>query len=745
MTSIQLSATNTIMKRLLSKISVLLPSLVVVLSLSSSAYGATIVINNADQPGVGFNDPTPAVPVGGNNGTTVGQQRLIAFQYAADQWGATMVSGPVITVQASWLALPCSANSGALGGAGASNVMRDFPNAPYRGTWYSIALANMLAGTDLNGGSPEIMAQFNVNVGTPGCLETTHWYYGFDNNGGSSSFDLVSVLLHEISHGLGFGTFTSPSTGAFMSGYPSIYDRFLFDNSTGKTWVQMSDGERAASAVNSGNLVWSGQRVDSDAAVLNAGKDSLGRPLMYAPNPFSAGSSVSHWDTSASPNQLLEPFFTRDLTHSVTLPRDLTTSLLADIGWYVSAPQPTPTPTPTPTATPTPTPTSPPANTVQFQFAGYNVGEGAASLQVVVTRPNTSGAATVDYSTNDYMASRCDAVNGLASAKCDYATLGGTLRFAAGEASKTIQLSVVDDAFVEGNETLSINLSNPTGVALGSPLNTIVTIQDNDSDPNATNPFLNNNFFVRMQYLDFLLREPDTAGYNDWLNVINNCQPTQGWLGSDAGCDRVQVSSGFFRSTEFGEKGYWIYRFYEASLGRRPQFAEFMTDVRRLSGLMTDAEQEARRSEFINGFMQLPEFTSRYSALTNSQSAPQFIAALEQTAQLTMPATVPPTQPGQPQQYGRQQLIDLMQSGQLTAAQTLRAFIEQKVVWDTYYYRAFVALQYFGYLRRDPDAAGYNDWVDVLTYGRGTVLPGDYRHLIFGFVYSVEYRERFGK
>lgn len=89
----------------------------------------------------------------------------------------------------------------------------------------------------------------------------------------------------------------------------------------------------------------------------------------------------------------------------------------------------------------------------------------------------------------------------------------------------------------------------------------------------------------------------------------------------------------------------------------------------------------------------------------------------------------------------------MMQSGQLTPAQTLRAFVEQKVVWDTYFYRAFVAMQYFGYLRRDPDDAGYNDWVRVLTYGDGPsgIQAGDYHHLIFGFVYSVEYRERFGK
>ena len=144
--------------------------------------------------------------------------------------------------------------------------------------------------------------------------------------------------------------------------------------------------------------------------------------------------------------------------------------------------------------------------------------------------------------------------------------------------------------------------------------------------------------------------------------------------------------------------------------------------------------------------MQLPEFTNIYAGLTDPAHASQFIAKLEEKARVTLPASAQ-TDPGQPPQYGRQQLIDKMASGQFTAAQTLRAFIEQKVVWDTYFYRAFVAMQYFGYLRRDPEAAGYDDWVDVLTNGRPGqgIQPGDYRHLIFGFIYSIEYRERFGK
>jgi hypothetical protein len=383
-----------------------------------------------------------------------------------------------------------------------------------------------------------------------------------------------------------------------------------------------------------------------------------------------------------------------------------------------------------------------PPLSVQFSQSTASVNENQPTVNVNVTRSgNVSAAATVNYATADNFGVNCNTANGQASAKCDFNTAGGTLRFAAGEASKNIQLSIVNDGYVEGNETFTLTLSNPSGMTLGTPATATITIVDNDST--ATNPFDNNSFFVRQQYLDFLLREPDTSGFNDWLSVLTNCAPNQGGLGSNPACDRVHVSSGFFRSTEFGERGYWSYRFYHATLGRRPQFGEFLPDMRRLSGFLSPAEEEAQRAAFVADFMARPEFTAIYGGLTNSANAAQFIATLEQRAGVTLPATAT-TLPGQPPQFGRQDLINRMQTGQFTAAQTLRAFIEQKVVFDAFFFRSFVAMQYFGYLLRDPEDAGYNDWVDVLTNGRGTIPPGDFRHLIFGFVWSVEYRQRFG-
>lgn len=342
------------MTKLLSKSRALLLTLVVGLICSSSAFGsARIVIVPNDAPGVGFNDPTPVAPIGGNNGTTLGQQRLNAFQFAANIWGATITSGPTITVRATWAALDCTFNSAVLGSAGSTNLHRNFLNAPFADTWYPTALANALSGNDLNGSTAEISARFNLNIGTTGCLENKPWYYGLDTNHTSQRVNLVTVVLHELGHGLGFASFTNEENGQLFAGSngvaaPSVYDRFLLDNRTGKTWVQMTDAERMASAINAGNLVWNGPQVFADAGILTAGKDSSGRPRLFAPSPVDAGSSVSHWDTVAAPNQLMEPFISSNLSFSPTTPEDLTFSLLKDIGWCTSCPTPPPPPPPGP-------------------------------------------------------------------------------------------------------------------------------------------------------------------------------------------------------------------------------------------------------------------------------------------------------------------------------------------------------------------------------------------------------------
>ena len=448
---------------------------------SPSFAAATITIINLDGPGEGFNDPTPAAPVGGNPGTTIGQQRLNCFQQAASIWGATLTSPVPIQIQAAFNPLSCTATSAVLGSAGPRFAEFGAPGSEFPNYWYHEALACKEAGVDLTPiGGPglppgdngsDINAQFNSSLGNAGCLTGSGWYYGFDHNEGAL-IDLLAVLLHEFAHGLGFSTLTNGSTGSYFNGSPSLWDKFLYDETTGLHWDQNAAAQRVASSINTGNLVWDGPSVTTTAGtflahspelvvpygsgkvavntaafgapltlagvtgqavvvvdpvaptadgcetpftnagalagkiavidrgtctfvvkaknaqnagaigviivnnaagalapggsdptitiptvgitladgntlkaaiaggpvtvtmrlnpVLLAGANPSGRVLMYAPNPFQSGSSVSHWDVSATPNLLMEPAINADLTSNL----DLTVDLFRDIGWF---------------------------------------------------------------------------------------------------------------------------------------------------------------------------------------------------------------------------------------------------------------------------------------------------------------------------------------------------------------------------------------------------------------------------
>jgi len=449
---------------------------------------ATIVLINMDGAGEGLNDPTPTAHVGGNTGNTLGEQRQIALLHAAGIWAANLNSTVPITIRVAFNALSCSPTGATLASAGTRWVFRDFAGAPFAGTWYHASLANKIFGADADPGNDQINSQFNTNLGQPNCLAGSPFYLGLDNNEGTG-VDLVTTAIHEFGHGLGFAGFTNGATGAYFSGFPGVWDHFLHNDSTGKRWVEMTDAERAASAINFRKLSWTGTNVTNNApAVLSlgtprlavsgpaagpaageyviapaafgpplaapgptadimpvaaqagdgggnacaafnaanaaavngkialisrgvcgfaikvknaqnagaiavivtnnvagspitlggadptitipslmvsdvdgnairarlatrsrtasgvignlgvntgqyAGANTLGRVLVYTPNPFVGGSSVSHWDTVASPNLIMEPAITSDLVSAVTPPTDLTLPLLRDIGW----------------------------------------------------------------------------------------------------------------------------------------------------------------------------------------------------------------------------------------------------------------------------------------------------------------------------------------------------------------------------------------------------------------------------
>jgi hypothetical protein len=255
---------------------------------SSEAFGQAIMtIVNGDGPDEGFNDPTPVAPVGGNAGTTLGQQRLIAFQFAANTWGSKLASNVEIRILARFNPQTCTPTSAVLGSAGTTFIFRDFPGVPpFPGaaapsTWHHSALADKRNGADLNPGQPDIQATFNSNLnGDPACLGGRKFYLGLDNNHGAD-IDLVVVLLHEFGHGLGFSQFASVTTGAQPQNLTDVYGKQLLDLTTGKTWDQMTNAERAASSINSRRVVFTGPTVTAELP----GVLSPGTPLLRVTAP----------------------------------------------------------------------------------------------------------------------------------------------------------------------------------------------------------------------------------------------------------------------------------------------------------------------------------------------------------------------------------------------------------------------------------------------------------------------------
>jgi hypothetical protein len=404
---------------------------------------------------------------------------------------------------------------------------------------------------------------------------------------------------------------------------------------------------------------------------------------------------------------------------------------------------------------------------VQFGSASYNINEGAnntpqgfTTLSVDVVRTgDLTNPMTVKYATADQSGgNECDAVTGFASQRCDYTMVGATLRFAAGEGTKNVIIPITNDGYKEGNELFTIQLKSPVGGTLGAINLATITISDDAADATPTtpaqNPYLSNSFFVRQDYLDNLGRDADQAGFTDWVNVLNNCGPQQGFLGAPPDCDRAHVAHGFFGSVEFTNSGLTLYRLYVLGRGRLPLYKEFIPDMATLSGFnLTPAQQQQNMQDYLQEFSSAPEFINRFQAVAQPNQAEQLIQMLEQTAGVTLPATTT-TLPGQPQQYGRQELINLRFLNQLSLVETVKAFGEQKVTYDKLFGEAEVSMLYFAYLRRDPslndpNLIGWNNWVNVYNNGGtlqdGTVIqPRNIHHLIFGFIYSTEYRKRFG-
>jgi hypothetical protein len=303
--------------------------------LPAAARAATMEIDNPDPAGQGHKDPTPFTPTGGNTAATLGAARLAVFQRAAALWGAQLGSAVPIQVSAQFTGLPCTTTFSVLASTGASTIHRGFSGAPNSTTWYPQALANAIAGHDLDP-SADITTEFNSSLGGSSCMPGTTWYLGLDGHPGPGQIDMLTVVLHELAHGLGFQTFEDVTTGAEQMGFPDVFLSNIRQlNASPSALTAMTDAQRMAANVSDPNLYWAGANVQAAASTLNAGLIS-GHVRLYAPATVDGGSSVSHYSTDLSPDELMEPNYTgpnRNLT--------LTVDLLRDLGW-LAPPQPPP-------------------------------------------------------------------------------------------------------------------------------------------------------------------------------------------------------------------------------------------------------------------------------------------------------------------------------------------------------------------------------------------------------------------
>jgi hypothetical protein len=379
---------------------------------------------------------------------------------------------------------------------------------------------------------------------------------------------------------------------------------------------------------------------------------------------------------------------------------------------------------------------------VQFHSASITASEDFAEVDVFVVRTgDTSAAASVVYATQD----------GSAVDTRDYTAALGTLDFAPGGTVAVIRLLLTDDRFAEGAETLTVSLNNVSGAALGSPAVSTITINDNDSangpSPVRWDASFDTSFFVRQHYHDFLNREPDPNGFAFWTNEIDSC--------TDAACrevKRINVSAAFFLSIEFQETGYLVERVYKTAYGDATspnvpgtvpvvKLREYLADTQRIGQGVEVGVGDWRRQLEDNKNVYALEFVQRQrflDAFPPSMTPAQFVDKLDANAGLVLT------------QAERDQLVAQLAANDTAQgrAAALRAVAEHETLKRREFNRAFVLMQFFGYLRRDPDAApdsdfrGWRFWLDKLEQFNGDFIQAE---MVKAFLLSDEYRQRFGQ
>jgi hypothetical protein len=284
-----------------------------------------------------------------------------------------------------------------------------------------------------------------------------------------------------------------------------------------------------------------------------------------------------------------------------------------------------------------------------------------------------------------------------------------------------------NDVGISGFYTVTPSRAN----YLFSPAHRSFSLVGNKADAGFTaistgdnvNPLETPEYFVRQQYLDLLGREPDEGGFNYWTDQILACNGETNCLSAK----RLSVAGAFFVEQEFQDSGLYIYDLYEGALGRRPDHAEYAVDRRQVVG---GPRLEADKAAFATSFVDRAEFNAQYP-LTLSEEV--FVDALLRTAQQSS---------GLDLSGARADLVTLYHSGRSATESrslVLRSVAEGSRFKQTQYNPAFVLMEYYGYLGRNPDRDGYDFWLNVLNSGD----RNNYRGMVCSFITSAEYQQRF--
>ena len=371
--------------------------------------------------------------------------------------------------------------------------------------------------------------------------------------------------------------------------------------------------------------------------------------------------------------------------------------------------------------------------------------EACTTVTITVNRiGDTSGAASVEYFTSDVTASE----------RRNYITAMGTLRFAPGETAKSFVVLINQDSYVEGDKTFTVNLSNPSGLSLGAPAIATVTIRDSPTSP-ATNVIDDAQDYVCQHYHDFLNRQADSSGLAFWTNEITSCGTSQSCIE----LKRINVSAAYFLSIEFQQTGYLVERIYKSAYGDASgastfggahqlpvpmvRFKEFLRDTQDIAlGVVVnqtgwETVLENNKQAFAADFVQRSRFVS---ALPTSMTPAQFVDKLFANAGVLPSATDRQVAIGE---FGPATNT----TGVLARARAVRRVAENTTLNVQESNRAFVLMQYFGYLRRNPndasdsDYSGYEFWLTKLNGFDGNFVNAE---MVKAFITSTEYRQRFG-